>query len=161
MVDGTYSCVITVMYIVRFVVFFFFLMIRRPPRSTLFPYTTLFRSVRGVDSFAPAMDVYQTDKEVVAEVSLPGIDPEDINLSVTDNTLTIEGKSESQTEVDDKNYYRKEVRTGTFYRSVALPSTVNSNKSEATYADGILKIVIPKEEKIKQKRIKINIKNKK
>jgi HSP20 family protein len=109
-------------------------------------------------SFAPSMDIYQTDKEVVAEVSLPGIDPNNIEVAITNDVLIISGKSEKKSEVDDKNYYRKEVRCGSFQRSVALPATVNGDQAKAEYKDGILKVNIPKIENIKPKTIKVEIK---
>lgn len=111
-------------------------------------------------AFVPSMDIYQTDKEVVAEVSLPGIDPNNVNVVVENNVLTIEGKSEQKTEVDEKNYYRKEVRCGSFHRSVALPAAVDANKAKAEYEEGMLKIHIPKDEKELPKSIKVDIKKK-
>jgi len=111
-------------------------------------------------AFVPSMDIYQTDKEVVAEVSLPGIDPNNVNVVVENNVLTIEGKSEQKTEVDEKNYYRKEVRCGSFHRSVALPTAVDASKAKAEYEEGMLKIRIPKDEKELPKSIKVDIKKK-
>ena len=108
--------------------------------------------------FAPSMDIYQTEKDVVAEVSLPGVDPKNIEVAITNDVLTIIGKSEKKSEVDDKNYYRKEVRCGSFQRSVALPATVNCDQAKAEYKDGILKVVIPKVESVKLKTIKVDIK---
>lgn len=117
-------------------------------------------AMRVPPSFIPSMDIYQTDNEVVAEVSLPGIDPKDVKVSVENNILTIEGKSEHESEIDDKNYYRKEVRCGSFHRSVALPAYVSGDKAKAVYQDGILKINIPKDEKALPKSIKVDIKKK-
>ena len=76
------------------------------------------------------------------------------------NVLTIEGKSEQKTEVDEKNYYRKEVRCGSFHRSVALPTAVDASKAKAEYEEGMLKIRIPKDEKELPKSIKVDIKKK-
>ncbi|MFH1668160.1 MAG: Hsp20/alpha crystallin family protein, partial [Candidatus Komeilibacteria bacterium] len=108
--------------------------------------------------FAPSMDIYQTEQDVVAEVSLPGVDPKNIEVAISNDVLTITGKSEKKSEVDDKNYYRKEVRCGSFQRSVALPTTVNSDQAKAEYKDGILKVIIPKVEEVKPKTIKVDVK---
>jgi len=108
--------------------------------------------------FVPALDVYQTDNEVIVETPLPGIDPDKVNISVENDVLTIEGKSEKRSEVDEKDYYRKEVRVGGFHRAVALPSSVNGEGASAEYKDGILKITIPKEERAKPRQIKISAK---
>ncbi len=111
-------------------------------------------------TFVPSMDVYQTDNEVVAEMPLPGIDPENVEVSIENDVLTIEGRSEQKSEVDEKNYYRKEIRSGAFHRSVALPVSVNGDQAKAVYEDGVLKISVPKEERIKPKTVKIDIKKK-
>lgn len=106
--------------------------------------------------FVPALDVYQDKDNVVVETQLPGIDKNNVNISVENDVLTIEGSSEQKSEVDDKNYYRQEVRRGSFHRAVALPVSVNGEGSKAEYKDGVLKITIPKEERAKPKQIKIS-----
>lgn len=108
--------------------------------------------------FVPALDVYQDNDNVIIETPLPGIDPEKVNISVANDVLTIEGSSEKKTEVDEKDYYRKEIRAGSFHRAVALPASVNGEKASAEYKDGVLKITIPKEERAKPKQIKISAK---
>jgi len=109
-------------------------------------------------AFVPAIDIYQDTENVYAEVPLPGIDISDVNVAVENDVLTIEGSKQHKTEVDEKNYYRKEVSYGSFHRSVALPTSVNGEKADAEYADGVLKISIPKEEKVKPKKISIRSK---
>jgi HSP20 family protein len=108
--------------------------------------------------FAPALDVYQTKDDVVVEAPLPGLDPDQVSISIENDVLTLEGKFEHKTEVDDKNYYRREVRSGAFHRSVALPTAVSGEKAKATYEKGVLKIVIPKEERAKPRSVKIEVK---
>jgi len=109
-------------------------------------------------NFVPAMDVYQTKDDVVVEAPLAGIDPEKVNIAIENDVLTIEGKNEQKSEVDEKNYYRKEVRCGSFHRSLALPAAVNGDKAKATYEKGVLKIVIPKEERSKPKTVRVEVK---
>lgn len=108
--------------------------------------------------FVPALDVYQDNENVYVETPLPGIDPSNVNISIENDVLTIEGKSEKKSEVDEKNYYRKEIRSGSFHRAVALPAAVNGEGANAEYKDGVLKITIPKEERAKPKQIKISAK---
>lgn len=110
--------------------------------------------------FAPAIDVYETEKEVVVEAPLAGINPEDVEISIENDVLSIKGETKKESEVEEKNYYRKEVRSGSFFRSVALPAHVISDKAEAESAEGMLKITVPKAEEIKPKTIKIKINKK-
>jgi len=109
-------------------------------------------------SYTPAVDVYQDKDNVVVETPLAGVDPEKVNVSVENDVLKIEGKSEHKSEVDEDNYYRKEVRYGSFYRAVALPTSVVADKAEANFENGMLKVVIPKAEEVKPKSIKVNVK---
>lgn len=123
------------------------------------PFLDTFENLEaGLTNFLPAMDVYEDKDNVVIETSLAGISPEDVNISVKDDVFTVEGKRESKSEVEEKNYYRKEVRTGSFHRSVVLPSSVQADKAEATFANGMLRVILPKEERAKSRNIQINIK---
>lgn len=115
---------------------------------------------RGWGAFVPAIDVYQTKDDITVETPLPGVDPEDVSISIENDVLTIEGKSEKKSEVDEKDYFRKEVRLGSFHRAVALPVAVNGDEAKASYENGVLKIVIPKEERAKPKSIKVEVKGK-
>lgn len=117
-----------------------------------------FGGMSRLGNFVPALDVYQTKDAVVVETPLAGIDPEKVNISIENDVLTIEGSTEHKTEVDEKNYYRKEIRSGAFHRSVALPAAVVGEKAKATYEKGILKIEIPKEERAKPKTVKVEVK---
>ncbi|PIP17993.1 MAG: molecular chaperone [Parcubacteria group bacterium CG_4_10_14_0_8_um_filter_35_7] len=108
-----------------------------------------------MEGFTPAIDVYQTKDKVVVETPLPKIDPEKVDISIENDILTIKGETEKRTEVEEKNYYRKEVRHGSFYRSLALPVKVIAEKATATYDKGILKIEVPKTPEIKGRTIKV------
>lgn len=112
-------------------------------------------------NFIPAVDVYQDKDNVYVESPLAGINPKDVSVSVENDILTIEGKSEKKSEVDEKNYYRKEIRTGGFHRAIALPASVNNEKVSAEFKNGILKVILPKEERVKPKAIEVKIKDNK
>ncbi|MFH1235357.1 MAG: Hsp20/alpha crystallin family protein [Parcubacteria group bacterium] len=112
---------------------------------------------RSPMQFVPAMDVYQDKDNVYVESPLPGVDPEKVNITVEDNVLKIEGNMEKKSEVDEKNYYRKEVRSGNFYRTVALPTHVQAEKAQATFDNGMLKVTIPKAEEVKPKKIPVSV----
>ncbi len=112
-------------------------------------------------SFLPAIDVYQTKDAVIVETPLAGVDPEKVSISIENDVLTVEGSTEHKSEVDDKHYYRKEVRSGSFHRAVALPAAVDGDKAEAVFENGMLKITIPKEERVLPKTIKVKVKSSK
>lgn len=108
--------------------------------------------------FAPAMDIYQDNENVIVETPVVNVDPNKVNITIENDVLTVEGQSEKKSEVEDKKYYRKEVRYGSFSRSVSLPVAVNGESAEAEYKDGILKVIIPKAPQAKKKTIKIKTK---
>jgi len=108
--------------------------------------------------FVPATDVYEDKENVFVETTLAGIDPKDVSIQAKDDILTIEGKRSSHSEVEEKNYYRKEVRTGSFHRTVALPAAVKAEQAKAEFKNGLLKITLPKETKAISREIKIDIK---
>jgi len=109
-------------------------------------------------AFSPAMDVYQDKDNVMVETVLPGVDPDKVEISVENDVLTLSGTSEEKREVKNEDYYRKEIRQGSFSRSVILPMTVKSDQAEAHYDKGILKITLPKAEEAKPKKITVNVK---
>lgn len=116
-------------------------------------------SLHGMQSgFTPAVDVYEDKDNVIVESQLAGIDPDKVDISIENDVLIIKGESEKKSEVEEKNYYRKEIRRGSFYRSVPLPTHVVSDKASAVAEGGVLKIFIPKAPESKPKTIKINVK---
>lgn len=113
-------------------------------------------AVRGNQfGFTPAIDMYEDKDNVIVETQLGGIDPEKVDISIENNVLTIKGESEKKSEVEEKNYYRKEIRRGSFYRSIPLPTKVDGDKASAVNEEGILKITVPKAPEMKPKTIKI------
>ena len=109
-----------------------------------------------------AVDVYDDGKgSVIAETNIPGIDPENIRVSIEDGYLRLSGSREEKTENKNQNYYSKEIKRGSFERTIRLPAVVDENNTEATYEDGVLKITMPKIEEKKLKEIKIQRKKNK
>jgi HSP20 family protein len=107
----------------------------------------------------PAVDIYQDRNNLYVEVSLVGVKPENVEVSIEDNILTIQGKAEEKKEIKEKDYLRKEIRRGTFRRVIKLPVEVKGDKALAESAGGMLKITIPKVAKAipKTKRVPIKI----
>ena len=103
-----------------------------------------FEMMPDAGALIPPVDVYETETAVVVESPVPGVEADKISVTVQDGVLTIRGEDERSSEVDEKNYYRKEVRHGSFSRSVELPVNVLGDKAETTIEKGILRISIPK-----------------
>lgn len=101
-----------------------------------------FLSVPGI-SWDAAVDVFEESGKVVAKMNLPGIEPKDLDITIDQNILTVSGERQEEREVDKKDYYSKEIRRGSFSRSVRLPKSVDSDKAEADYADGVLTVSVP------------------
>jgi len=109
----------------------------------------------------PAMDVKETEKDVIAEVELPGFNPENVEVSVEDGVLRVSGKMDEKKEEKEKGYWRKEIRRGSFERMVRLPVAVKEDEVEANYEKGILKIIMPKAEAKPKSKVKIKVKDNK
>lgn len=110
-------------------------------------------------TWAPAVDILETDNEIVLRADLPGIDPKDVDIQIHDGTLTLRGERQRESEVKQDNYHRVERVYGSFMRSFALPQTVESDKAEAQYANGVLELKLPKRPEAKPKQIKVAVKN--
>ncbi len=108
--------------------------------------------------FVPAMNVYEENGDIIIETPLAGIHPKDVFVTVEKGVLTVQGETKKEHEVDDKNYYRKEIRSGSFFRQVALPSAVSEDGVTAEFENGMLKIRAPKAEPKAGKKIDVVIK---
>lgn len=106
----------------------------------------------------PAVDMYQTDNEVVVKAALPGIKSDEVQINVTGEVLTIKGETRQNEEVKEKTYHLREQRWGTFERSIALPTNVVADKAKADFENGVLTITLPKAEEAKPKTITIKTK---
>lgn len=109
-------------------------------------------------NFVPSADVYQDKDNVIVEMDIPGIDADKLDISVENDVLTVSGSKEEKNEVKREDYYRKEIRSGSFARSVILPMIVKSNEANAEFKKGILKITLPKAEEVKPKKIAVKVK---
>jgi HSP20 family protein len=103
----------------------------------------------------PSLDLMETEDSLTAEVEVPGINPGDINISVTPDLLTVTGEKKQEPGAQEKNYHVMERAYGRFSRSIALPTTVNPDRVEARYKDGILRITMGKSKAVKSKRIEV------
>jgi HSP20 family protein len=122
--------------------------------SFVSPLSTQLWRREGVEPLA--MDVYETDNDLIVETSLPGVKPEEVDISVVGNTLTIKAETKKDEEKEEKGkYYCRERRYGLFQRSISLPVEVDPNKAEAVFENGVLKLTLPKTEAQKPRKIAI------
>ena len=106
-------------------------------------------------NFVPAVDVYEDEQNLVLKLEVPGVNEEDLNVSVENNTLTVQGERKFEKEEKEENFHRIERRYGSFTRTFKLPTTVDTEKVEANYDKGILKIALAKRAEAKPKQIKV------
>jgi HSP20 family protein len=111
----------------------------------------------SVTTWAPTVDIHETEHELVVKADLPDIQPEDLDIRVENNVLTIRGERKFDKSVEQGNYLRVERPYGSFSRSFALASTVNTDAIRAEYKNGVLTLHIPKREEAKPKQIKVNV----
>jgi HSP20 family protein len=110
---------------------------------------------RATQSWVPALDVWETDNEVVYAFDLPGIPEDAISIEVKEDTLTVSAQREKTEETSDEGFYRFERRYGSFARAVGLPQGVNQDQISARYENGVLEIRVPKPEEQKPRRIEL------
>ena len=101
------------------------------------------------------LDMYETENDVVVKASVPGVKPEDIEVTVTGDLLTIKGEFKQEEKVEKPNYLRQERRLGSFCRQVGLPAGVNSDEAKATFENGVLTLEMPKAEAAQAKTVKV------
>ena len=111
----------------------------------------------NLTSWAPAVDILETEHELVVQADLPDVNPEELDIRVENNILTIRGERKFAKTVKPSNYLRVERSYGTFTRSFSLPNTVKSEAIKADYQNGVLKLSIPKREEAKPKQIKVHV----
>jgi HSP20 family protein len=108
-------------------------------------------------SWAPAVDIYEQDGNIVLKAELPGVDPKDVDVRVENNVLTLRGERKLDNEVKRENYHRVERSYGAFSRSFTLPNVIDTEKIKAEYKDGVLRMTLPTREEAKPKQISISV----
>jgi HSP20 family protein len=111
----------------------------------------------SLSAWAPAVDIFETEHELVVKADLPEIDPKNLDIRVENNILTIRGERKFEKKVNEENYLRVERAYGSFERSFTLANTVNPEAIKAEYQQGVLTLTIPKREEAKPKQIKVNV----
>jgi HSP20 family protein len=108
------------------------------------------------EEWTPAVNFYEKEGNYYLSADLPGINKDDISVTIDGGYVTVSGKKESSKEENDANYYMKETRSGSFSRSFKLPGDVHEDKVDAAYKDGVLTVLLPKKEDSKTKKIMVH-----
>ena len=119
----------------------------------------LFRSGR-FDSgrgWHPSVDMYETEDDLVVRADLPGVDQKDVEVTLTDNALTIKGESKYEKEIEDKNVYRRERSFGRFARTLPITTKITPDQARAEFKNGVLEVIIPKAPEAKEKSFRLDI----
>ena len=111
----------------------------------------------GEHEVVPALDLYTTQDAVIAKVALPGVKPEHVDVTITDELVTVQGSYEEQTETTEAGYVHKELSRGSFSRSFVVPTAVKADAATAAFTDGLLTIRLPKTDEVKPKHVKVEV----
>jgi HSP20 family protein len=114
-------------------------------------------TTNGDREISPALDVYTTDEAVMAKAALPGVKPEDVEITIADDLVTISGTFKSETESTEAGYTHKELNRGAFRRSFAAPAAIKADEAKAAFKDGVLTITIPRAEEAKPRHVKVDV----
>jgi HSP20 family protein len=106
-------------------------------------------------TWAPSVDIFETEKELVLTAEIPGIDEKDVEIKIEDNTLSLKGERKFEKETKEENYHRIERSYGSFYRAFTLPNSIDPEKIQATHENGVLKITMPKRDELQPRKVKI------
>jgi len=115
------------------------------------------RRDESLAAWAPPVDIYEHEGNIVLKAEIPGIDAKDVDVRVENNTLTLRGERKADHEVKKESYHRVERSYGAFTRSFTLPNVVDTSNIKAEYKDGVLRVILPKREEAKPKSISINV----
>jgi HSP20 family protein len=108
-------------------------------------------------AWEPAVEMYETGDEVVVRAEMANVDPSNVDVTVTGDTITIKGTMRREEEKKDRSYYRRELRYGSYIRTLRLPAEVKGGDAKATYKDGVLEVKIPKSERAKPTSVKVQV----
>jgi HSP20 family protein len=111
----------------------------------------------GMRESAPALDLFTTQDAVVAKVALPGVKPEQVDVTIADDLVTVRGSYEEEKERTDAGYVHKELSRGSFTRSFALPTAVKGEAAKASFKDGLLTLTLPKTDEVKPRHVKVEV----
>ena len=111
----------------------------------------------GEREAAPSLDLYTTPEAIVAKVALPGVKPEDVDVTIGDDIVTISGSFKEEKETTEAGYVHRELSHGSFSRTFALPTSVKADTATASFKDGLLTLTIPKTEEVKPKHVKVQV----
>ncbi len=128
----------------------------RHPFSMMGPSTWPDFNFSKIGEMSPSVDIFEEKGDVVIKAEMPGIKKEDVNVTITENTVTISGEKKQKEKIEKKNYHREERRYGSFCRRFGLPENVNSDKANASFKNGVLEIRLPKTKESKQKKVMID-----
>lgn len=106
---------------------------------------------------APVLDVYEEKDEVIVKSELPGMAKDDIEIVISDSTLTLKGEKKREEEIEEKDYYRCEREYGSFQRTIDLPAEVKTEEAKATFKDGVLEVHLPKTDEAKKRQIHVPV----
>ena len=114
-------------------------------------------AAQGGKNFVPALDLSETAEGYLVEAALPGVKPEDVEVTVENNVLTIKGETRQEVDEKKRNFHRVERRFGSFQRTIGLPTTVKADAIQASLTNGVLRLEIPKAEEVKPRKITVNV----
>jgi HSP20 family protein len=120
------------------------------------PFGAMTEAFGWQDGFAPSLDVTETDKEITVQAELPGVDPKDLDITVNADRITISGEKKETIEKKEKNFHHKEIRSGKFSRTVALPAGVDTQNVTAEHKNGILTVRLNKSAQSAARKITVN-----
>ncbi|MCS7172003.1 MAG: Hsp20/alpha crystallin family protein [Armatimonadetes bacterium] len=112
---------------------------------------------RRREIWRPAVEVYETDTDVVVRAALPGVDPKSIDVQVDDRSVTVAAERREEKEERGRSYHRRELRYGRFERTLPLPTEVKPNEAKATYRDGVLEVRVPKAEAAQTRKVRVEV----
>lgn len=117
------------------------------------------RTIGGSDAVTPPVDVHETPEEIVVTAALPGMKAEDVEMTITGQSLNLRGEFKADDKISRDQYLYRERRFGSFSRSIQLPVRVQGDRADATFTDGVLTLRIPKAEEVKPRQIRITAGN--
>jgi len=133
-------------------------LVRFDPFSLLSEMDRIFeRGVTAAPTWAPRLDAFDREKELVIRVELPGVRPEDVDITVEDRTLTISGKRQFEETVEQGSYHRREIFTGEFKRTLVLPEGLNAEEITAKAENGLLSVILPRRPEVLPRKVKVDV----